>query len=270
MIRSTLFSLSLCLCVLAAPDLSAAKHKKEGIKVVDLSKWEKGVYSQQGEDGIIAAIFKHIGAPTQYFVEFGAWDGEFLSNTKLLRTHLNWKGLLLDCDHEKPEINLHKAFITAENINELFAQYQVPEEFDLLSVDIDYNDFYIWKALDDKYRPRLIVMEYNSSLLPNEDKVVVYQPTHMWDFTNYFGGSILAFYNLGLKKGYTLVYADNRGVNLFFVRSDLLENRNWVFKNAGNVEKIYKAPKYGKAPDGGHSADPLNRPYVSSQELLGN
>lgn len=240
--------------------------------VVDLLQSERSVYSQMGEDGVIEAIFRLIGTDSKYYVEFGAWDGKFLSNTKLLRVRHKWKGLLLDSDHQNPSINLHKAFITAENINDLFKKHRVPKNLDLLSIDIDFNDFYIWKALDNSYRPRVIVIEYNSAHLPHEDKVVLYDPHYTWDRTDYFGASILAYANLGKSKGYTLVYAEQKGVNLFFVRTDLLENRPWVFKDAANVSKLYRPPSYGiyaTGKDGRHAVDPLKRPYISSVELLG-
>ena len=55
--------------------------------------------------------------------------------------------------------NLHKEFVTAENINRIFEKYSVPFQFDLLSIDIDYNDFYLWNALDAKYTPFVVVID---------------------------------------------------------------------------------------------------------------
>jgi hypothetical protein len=232
---------------------------------IDLSNYEKQHYSQQGEDGVIQKILEVIGDDSKYYVEFGAMDGHYLSNTKYLRDYCNWKGLLLDSGHEDPSINLHRAHVTASNINELFAQYEVPYNLDVLSIDIDSNDFYVWKAIDNKYRPRLVVIEYNASHLPNEDKVVMHNPNHYWDGTNYYGASILAMYHLGRSKGYSLVYAENRGVNLFFVRDDLIKA---PFKNMNNVEKIFRAACYSHGPRGGHPQDPQNRPYTTSTALL--
>jgi len=175
---------------------------------------------------------------------------------------------MMDVDHEDLSINLRKEFITAENINDLFEKYEVPENLDLLSIDIDFNDFYVWNNLSDHYRPRLIVMEYNATHLPNEDKVVVYNPYQCWDGTNYFGGSILAYYNLGLKKGYSLVYAEKYGANLFFIRDDLIETAPFKFKNINDVERLYSPPKYSDGPNGGHRQDPHHRPFVKSVDLL--
>lgn len=237
-------------------------------KVIDLSLYERKVFSQNGEDGVIDKIFKTIKTTNKFYVEFGTEDASEC-NTRLLREKHQWQGLLLDGSNENLAINLRKEFITAENITKLFIKYNVPKEFDLLSIDIDFNDFYVWHAISSTYKPRVVVIEYNSTHMPHEDKIVVYHPTQMWDVTNYFGASILALARLGKKHGYTLVYADNRGVNLFFIRSSILKDLDYKFKNAGNVKKIYRPPGYGSGPNGGHKADPQKRKFISSKEIMG-
>ncbi len=234
---------------------------------IDLRRFERSLYSQNGEDGVITKIFQHIRPNTKFCVEFGAFDGVTGSNTYLLRLQ-GWNTLLLDRAFDIPKYNLHKEFITAENINALFEKYQVPYDLDLLSIDIDYNDFYIWQALDEKYRPSVVVIEYNATHPSSEDKVVKYRPYFSGDATNYFGASILALYHLGRSKGYSLVYADSAGVNLFFVRDDLLEGCPDSFKNINDVEKLYHLPTYGKGPNGGHRQDPKNRVYLRSIDLI--
>lgn len=163
---------------------------------------------------------------------------------------------------------MHKESITAENINDLFAKYDVPNEFDLLSIDLDFNDFYVWKALDNSYQPKVIVIEYNATHQANEDKVVHYDANGQWDRTNYFGASLLAMYNLGREKGYSLVYAENSGVNCFFVRDDILANINSQFLNVNDVQALYKKPSYGVGPNGGHPADFSDRLYLDSSGQL--
>lgn len=229
---------------------------------IDLSLYEKKIYSQDGEDGIIEKIFECIGTTNKFFVEFGVENGAEC-NTRYLREHLGWNGLMMDGSNENLSMNLQREFITAENINALFAKYHVPKNFDLLSIDIDYNDFYVWNAIK-HYSPRVVVIEYNATHLPNEDKVCKYDPNLRWDGTNYYGASILSLAKLGKIKGYTLVYADNIAVNLFFIRDDILAKVSFV--NAGNVNKIYKFPSYGKGPNGGHSQDPRLRKFVTFKE----
>jgi hypothetical protein len=52
----------------------------------------------------------------------------------------------MDGGHEDASINLRKEFIRADNINALLAKYDVPAAFDLLVVDIDFNDFWVLKV----------------------------------------------------------------------------------------------------------------------------
>ncbi len=234
---------------------------------IDLNNYELTLYSQNGEDGVIAKIFNEINLRSHFCVEFGAYDGVTGSNTYLLRLQ-EWQTVLLDRSLEIKEYNLFKEYITAENINELFEKYQVPYNLDFLCIDIDYNDFYVWKALDEKYQPAVVMIEYNATHLPDEDKVVKYHPYFSGGTTNYYGASILAMYNLGRSKGYSLVYAENNGVNLFFIRDDILEEKSLQFKNINDVHAIYRTPKYGIGPNGGHAADPKQRKYLTSIELL--
>ncbi len=233
---------------------------------IDLTTYEKSLYSFRGEDGVIARIFQLIAPTSRYVVEFSAGDGITGSNTYLLRIQ-GWNCFLMDRIHEMLEYKLYNEFVTADNVNQLFDKYRVPQYFDLLCID-NYNEFYIWKNLDSKYKPKVVVIKYNGTHLPQEDKVAKYRPYYCGDETNYFGASILAMYNLARLKGYSLIYAESVGVNLFFVRDDVLAECDFHFKNTNDVEKIYRYPAYGKGPNGGHRQDLKNRPYFNSSELL--
>lgn len=235
-------------------------------ETIDLALFERRVFSQNGEDGVIEKIFETIGTTNHYYVEFGT-ENATQCNTRKLREE-GWCGLLMDGSYSDPRINLYQEYITAENINSLFANYEVPEDFDLLSIDIDFNDFYVWHAISEIYQPRVVVIEYNATHFPHEDKVIVYDAQGGWDGSNYFGASIRAMQNLGRSKGYSLVYAENQGVNLFFIRDDVLNAFPDVFLHVNDVYKLYKAPRYGQGPRGGHPSDPHKRPYVSSKDIL--
>jgi hypothetical protein len=118
----------------------------------------------------------------------------------------------------RKDVRAVQAFLTPENANELFTQAAVPDEFDLLSIDIDGQDYWVWKGLDG-FRPRVVVIEFNASLAGSR-KVEKMGTVHQ-RFSSYFGASFDALRTLGEQKGYTLVYADLAGVNLFLVRNDL-------------------------------------------------
>ena len=185
------------------------------------TSYKKRVYCQLGEDGIIEKIFDIIGTTNKYYVEFGGWDGVHLSNTANLRINKGWSGLLLEGDKEKVlstknriEINLHSEWLTKSNINDVFAKYNVPKNLDFLSVDIDGDDYYIWKALS--YTPRVVVVETNPGITNEipltimEGKSSIYQSD-----SNYFGANLHAFIDLAQYKGYTFLSIDD--YNAFFV-----------------------------------------------------
>ena len=203
----------------------------------DLLPFEKRVCSQNGEDGIISAIFTRIGATNKYFVEFGVEDGK-VCNTRLLRRR-GWNGLQMDPADDKDGF-VKKEFITAENVESLFTKYEVPEEPDLLSLDIDGNDYWVWKAIS-RFSPRVIIIEYNATIPPQEPKTIKYDPEFRWDRTDYFGAGLGALVKLGRKKGYTLVGVNSNGVNAFFVRDDLIEG-NFAPKPAEELFRPFGPP----------------------------
>lgn len=212
---------------------------------IDLRLYEIRRITQHGEDGVLEKIFELIGTTNKYYVEFGAGDGHFCSNVKYIREKYGWTGLLMDgaCSNSMKDdlsINLHKEFITAENICDLFSKYNVPSEFDLISIDIDRNDFYVWQSLSLHYKPRVVVIEFNSIFNCDDDKVIKYSANEEWEGNHYFGASILALYNLGRKLGYSLVYEESATINLFFIRDDVLESSKIKFKNVNDIAKIYK------------------------------
>jgi len=214
-------------------------------KIKSINQFEKRIYSQNGEDGIINGIFTKIGLTNKFFVEFGVGNGTEC-NSRYLREKKNWTGLMMD-GNENPRENVKREFITAENIQDLFEKYNVPQEFDLLSIDLDFNDFWIWNAIKD-YKPRVVVIEYNSTIPFSESKVVKYDTQATWDGTNFFGGSLAAMIQLGQAKGYTLVGCDNRGINAFFVADDLISDHFDLPKQ----EQLYRSPTWGEIENGIH------------------
>jgi hypothetical protein len=210
------------------------------------------VYSQCDEDGIIQEIFRRIGTTNRTFVEFGIEAGIEGNSVKLLIE--GWRGLWLDgVDQHISQIHKRfktfvesrhlaasQAFITAENINSLIAQGGVTGEIDLLSVDIDHNDYWVWQAID-VVNPRVVVIEYNATLHPPLSLVVPYEPNRTWDGSNFYGASLEALVRLGRNKGYQLVGCNFAGTNAFFVRNDLVGD---LFLNPPTAEEHYEPPRY--------------------------
>lgn len=202
--------------------------------IINFLKDERKVYSQNGEDGVIEAIFKMIGTTNKYFVEFGVGGGGEC-NTRLLREQ-GWDGLQMDCD-EQADSFIKKEIVTAENINELFDKYQVPVNFDILSIDIDGNDYWVWKAINRK--PRVVVIEYNGYLPVDSRNIIKYNPNHTWNYDSYYGAGLSALNHLGKSLGYRMVYVDFQLVNCFFILEDCLDkNDNFIFRNVIRTDPI--------------------------------
>jgi hypothetical protein len=217
-----------------------------------LNLFEFQAFSQNGEDGIIEEIFNRIGTTNRFFMEFGVGDGSENNTTYLL--YKGWAGGWIDGNPKQVDtINLNFSnvilsnrlkivcsFITAENIEDLFRSVNVPSQFDLLSIDIDRNDYYVWEAIE-SYSPRVVVIEYNSIFRPGCEFVIPYVPNASWDGTSNFGASIESLYKLALKKGYVLIACNFSGANAFFVREDLIGNK---FKGPFTTENHYEPPRY--------------------------
>ncbi|HEY4325644.1 MAG TPA: hypothetical protein VGN20_16735 [Mucilaginibacter sp.] len=213
-----------------------------------LNKHEYQVFSQNGEDGIIQEIFNRIGHTNKYFIEFGVENGLECNSTNLL--YKGWSGLWIEGSSEfskqisarfkdfidNGHLKIQNEFINAENIQSLFDNANVPIEPDLLSIDIDYNDYYVWKAIT-KYKPRVVIIEYNSIFRPDTHFVVNYNANRMWDRTSYFGASLLALEQLGNEKGYCLAGCVFTGNNAFFVRKDLVGD---LFEAPYSAENHYE------------------------------
>jgi hypothetical protein len=237
---------------------------------MDLSLFEKKIFSQNGEDGITMKLVEMIYDGNNYnkfYVEFGVENG-MECNTRILREYYNWKGLQMDGSYENHNFNLRKEFIMKENVIELFIKYNVPQHINMLSVDIDFNDFYCLKEILAHYQCDIIICEYNATHSANEDKIVIYDKTGSWDGSNYFGVSLLSLDKLATKNNYSLIYCDANGVNCFLIHNDLIKNKNLQFENLGDIMKIYKPARYGCGPNGGHKRDPHNRQFISFEEAI--
>jgi hypothetical protein len=203
----------------------------------DLRAFERKVYSQNGEDGIIKELLRRVGVKHRFFVEFGVETGVECNCARLAREEA-WSGLFLEASPELfphleenlralPAVRCRQTAVTSQNIEDLLAANQVPVDFDVLSIDIDGNDYWVWKAIQ-RWQPRLVVIEYNPAYPPPTRWVMQENLDHHWDQTDYYGASLTSLALLGRQKGYTLVACDSRGVNAFFLRTELFDPDKFV------------------------------------------
>ena len=191
-----------------------------------LLAYNHNVTSEHGEDGVIKRIFEIIGTESRWCAELGALNGVHGSNVWQLVKNEGWVGVLIEADKtyfEKlqaefsgaPRAECINAFVSFEgpqSLDNIFAKTSLPNNFDLFSLDIDGNEYHLWESLVN-YRPRVMLVEFNPSI-PND--VIFIQPRDMKVFQ---GSSLRAFVELGKRKGYELVAANE--TNAFFVLKEL-------------------------------------------------
>jgi tetratricopeptide (TPR) repeat protein len=231
-------------------------------------------YSQSEEDGIIAEIFRRIGSTNRTYIEFGVGAG--LENNTLALLMSGWRGLWIEANAsdveaaraklgsqlESRQLRIENQFVTRETIDALLKNACPSPEPDLLCIDVDGNDYWIWEAIH-SLRPRVVAIEYNASWFPPLSLTIHYQEKFQWDGSNYFGASLKALELLGARKGYKLVGCNFSGVNAFFVREDLCEDK---FCTPYTAENHFEPPRYWMVRAAGHppGAGPIVQIAASS------
>lgn len=216
------------------------------------------VFSQNQEDGMIAEVFARIGTTSKRFIEFGVEDG-LECNSAFLLTQ-GWSGAWIEGDAANAakarasfapySVEVANRYITTQNADQLITELAAGQELDLLSIDIDTIDYWIWQAIR-SVKPRLVVIEYNASWPPFIRKTVANDPNMVWDGSNFTGASLGALEALGREKGYSLVGCSLAGVNAFFVRDDLVGDR---FCAPFTAENHYEPPRFELGGSVGHHA----------------
>lgn len=226
-----------------------------------LAEAEFKVYSQFGEDGIIQYLTHTCGPLESSFVEFGVEDYT-QSNTRFLLQNDNWRGLVIEGNAAAVEViqrdalcrmydlTAVNAFITAESINSIIKGAGFEGDIGLLSIDIDGNDYWVWKAID-VVNPAIVVVEYNAVFGADRAVSVPYEPNFEYGRAHYsllyWGASLPAFCHLAERRGYALVGATSNGLNAFFVRRDRLGPLPALTCREGFVESRFRL---ARKPDG--------------------
>jgi hypothetical protein len=216
--------------------LVLSDRPQSGSNANGLSDYEFRVRSQSGEDGILSYLFKKVGTTNRTFVEFGIQDGA-QCNAAHLALSCGWNGLFIEANAKDADlareyyskmidtkdkriepVRVAEAYVSPDNINNILETHGLKGEIDLLSIDIDSYDYWVWKAIE-QVRARVVAIEYNADFGPAKAVTV---PMGCEVDRPYFGASLSALAKVGLQKGYALVGCSSNGVNAFFVQRTLL------------------------------------------------
>lgn len=215
--------------------LLALEHSKKQ-HIHSFEEVEFSVFSQVGDDGILQWLTHHIPFPEQAksFVEFGV-ENYTEATTRFLLVNNNWRGMVMDGSEENVayiqndmitwmyDLTPVCSFITAENINSLLESHGFAGEIGILHIDIDGNDYWVWKAVTTA-NPIMVIVEYNSAFGNERAITVPYRPDFVASEEHYsriiFGASVPAFEHLAAEKGYQFLGCNANGNNAYFIRND--------------------------------------------------
>ncbi len=229
------------------------------LNVKGIHEAEFQVFSQFGDDGIIQWLINNLEIPNKTFIEFGVEDYRE-SNTRFLMMNNNWSGFVMDASNKninklkakyyywRHDLNAEAIFITRDNINLIIANQKFTEDVGLLHIDLDGNDYYIWKAIT-VIKPIVVIVEYNSLFGSDRPISVIYDDgfarSKAHYSTLYFGASILSLYRLANDKGYSFIGCNSAGNNAYFVRKDKLNEKI----KAVSIEDGFVQSKYRESRD---------------------
>lgn len=217
-------------------------------------KYCKNIYSQNGEDGIIEQLVKELGIDQGTFCEFGASNGITSSNTYNLIKNYNFSGMAIELNHSSYQqcVSNYKNFNQvrvfhgavlyndkSNDLNTWLIKGNLPKDFDILSIDIDSDDYYIWENLTE-FQPKIVIIEANSYRDPvheelpgkpsQEYSIDILQNQHKQRIA--MGASFISIVRLGLEKGYIPVSFTG---NIIFIRKDLIHNlKQFPYKISNN------------------------------------
>jgi len=235
---------------------------------IDLSNpatWEFSGFSQNGEDGILDVLRRQLRTASRSFLEVGSGDG-IENNTAWLLVAERYNGVMIDGNRSLVErarrivvpysigAECHALFVTSESARTL-KNLALCLDPDVFSLDIDGIDYYVAQVcLDDGFRPKIFVVEYNSVYGPERCLTIENQPDFNFRKAHstelYYGVSIAGWRRFFDRHGYRFVSVDRNGVNAFFVDpmhfdSSFLD----AIQGLGFAENRYQLRKFRKSSE---------------------
>lgn len=200
-----------------------------GPNLENISAFAQNIFSQNGEDGILEEVLSRLKSQiplTYWCVEFGAWDGIYLSNTANLIENLSFNAVLIEGDKRKSKeikvnfpqsnviaVNKYVNFHGNESLDSILQSTPIPTDFDFLSIDIDGADFHIFKSIE-RFSPKIVCIEFNPQIPVGVEYI------QERSFRVKQGSSATSIFNLAKSKGYELIAITN--CNLIFIKNEFL------------------------------------------------
>jgi len=139
------------------------------------------------------------------------------------------------------------SFIDVDNINDTLLDNGFKGDIGILSIDIDGNDYWVWKAIS-AVSPSIVICEFNSVFGDHHSVTVPYNPSFQRTkehYSNlYFGASLPALIELASEKGYSFIGANSNSVNAYFIKSDLVQ-----FINIDSLDSSFYPSKCRESRD---------------------
>jgi hypothetical protein len=198
----------------------------------DPISWEFSGFSQHGEDGIIDYLCSRLKERHRFFFEIGSADG--LENcTAWLAFARGYGGVMVEGDPNLSarcrrmlegrvwNIEAVNLMVNTDSISSLMKMCPHRDP-DVFVIDIDGIDYHVAREiLAMGYRPKIFVVEYNSSFGPERSVTVPYEPMFSrWEAHPtglFYGASVSAWRALLGRHGYSFATVDSSGVNAFFL-----------------------------------------------------
>jgi hypothetical protein len=204
-------------------------------RTIDLMRpgtWEFSGFSQNGEDGVLEVLRRQLRQANRYFIEIGTSDG-IQNNSAWLVVAEQYDGLMIEGDPGLVDrarrtvmtysvgAECHSLFVTRRAGAEIRELALHPDP-DLLSLDIDGNDYFVAEALlASGFRPKIVAVEYNSAFGPDRSLTIEYRDDFVCERAHpsslYYGVSLRGWRTFFERHGYRFVTVERKGVNAFFV-----------------------------------------------------
>jgi len=201
----------------------------------------RGRFSHANEQSILAKYIETLlpSDRPRTVVDIGAGNGVRWSNSYALLL-AGWKALGVEADAQKfallskvygkfPAAHASNSLASPDNICTLLRNFDIEEDFGVLCVDIDGNDYWVLDAILTKFRPGLVVTEINENIPPPLRFVVKFDP----DFQlrhHFYGYSIAALEDLCQQHNYGILELEYN--NAFLAPREL---RGAQFRDAASV-----------------------------------